>query len=63
MYDEADHSGRAVEGMNRLRLLEHWRRGFESHSRHGYPCVFMLCSCCFDGLLPRPRISTDCVYD
>jgi hypothetical protein len=39
----ADHSGRAVEGMNCLRSLEIWDRGFESHSRHG--CVFILCSC------------------
>jgi hypothetical protein len=31
----ADHSGRAVYGMKCLRPLEHWDRGFESHSRHG----------------------------
>jgi hypothetical protein len=29
-----DHSGRAVYGMNCLLPLEHWDRGFESHSRH-----------------------------
>jgi hypothetical protein len=33
----ADHSGR---------LLEHWDHGFESHSRHGYLCAFILCLCC-----------------
>jgi hypothetical protein len=27
----ADQSGRAVLGMNRLRPLEHWDLGFESH--------------------------------
>jgi hypothetical protein len=26
-----DHSGSAVQGMNRLRPLEHWGRGFESN--------------------------------
>jgi hypothetical protein len=27
--------------MNRLRPLEHWSRGFESHSRHGcIACVY-----------------------
>jgi hypothetical protein len=31
----ADHSGRAVYGMNYLlRSLERWELGFESHSRH-----------------------------
>jgi hypothetical protein len=29
---------RAVEGMSRLRLLKHWDRGFESHSRRG--CLY-----------------------
>jgi hypothetical protein len=28
--------------MNRLRPLEHWDRGFESHSRHGCLCAFIL---------------------
>jgi hypothetical protein len=37
---EAGHSGRAVWGMNFLRSLERWDRGFESHSRHG--CLFVL---------------------
>jgi hypothetical protein len=23
--------------------LEHWNRGFESHTRHGYLCAFVLC--------------------
>jgi hypothetical protein len=39
----ADHSGHAVYGMNRLRSLEHWDLGFESHSRHGCLCTFILC--------------------
>jgi hypothetical protein len=30
--------------MNRLRPLEHWDRGFESHSRHGCLCAFILCA-------------------
>jgi hypothetical protein len=38
----ADHSGRVVYGMNCLRPLERWDRGFESHSRHGHPCAFIL---------------------
>jgi hypothetical protein len=42
----ADHSGGAVEGMNCFRTLEHWDRGFESNSRHGYLCAFILCLCC-----------------
>jgi hypothetical protein len=29
----------------RLRPLEHWDRGFESHSRHGCVSVFNLCLC------------------
>jgi hypothetical protein len=37
-----DHSGRTVYGMNCLRSLEGWDRGFESHSRHGYLFVFIL---------------------
>jgi hypothetical protein len=28
--------------MKRLRPLEHWNRGFESHSRHGCLCAFIL---------------------
>jgi hypothetical protein len=39
----ADQSGRAVEGMKCLRPLEHWDRGFESHSRHECLCTFILC--------------------
>jgi hypothetical protein len=39
----ADHSGRAVYGMKCLRPLEHWHRGFESHSRHG--CLRLFCVC------------------
>jgi hypothetical protein len=32
--------------MNCLRLLEHWDRGFESHSRHGcMHCVRLFCVC------------------
>jgi hypothetical protein len=37
----ADHSGHAVWGMNHLRPLKHWDRGFESHSRYVCLCVFM----------------------
>jgi hypothetical protein len=32
--------------MNSLRPLEHWDRGFESQSRHGCFCAFILCLCC-----------------
>jgi hypothetical protein len=39
----ADHSGRAVQGMNCLRSLERWDRGFESHSRHGCLHLFRVC--------------------
>jgi hypothetical protein len=42
----ANHSGRAVQGMKYLRLLEHWDHVFESHSRHGYLSAFILCLCC-----------------
>jgi hypothetical protein len=31
--------------MNCLRPLEHWDRGFESYSRHGYLCVCLFCVC------------------
>jgi hypothetical protein len=41
----AYHSGRAVWGMNRLRLLERWDRGFESYSRHGCVCACLFCIC------------------
>jgi hypothetical protein len=37
---------RAVSGMKRLLPLKHWQRGFESHSRHGCLCAFILCLCC-----------------
>jgi hypothetical protein len=30
----------------RLHSLEHWDRGFESHSRHGCLFAFILCLCC-----------------
>jgi hypothetical protein len=35
-------------GMNCLRSLERWDRGFESHSRYGFLCAFnlFLCSVC-----------------
>jgi hypothetical protein len=39
----ADHSRRAVQGMNSLHSLERWDRGFESRSRHGCLFVFILC--------------------
>jgi hypothetical protein len=41
----ADHSCRAVWGMNHLHPLEHWDRVFESRSRHGYLCVRLFCVC------------------
>jgi hypothetical protein len=41
----ADHSGRTFWGMKCLRSLEHWDRGFESHSRHGCLFAFILCLC------------------
>jgi hypothetical protein len=60
----SDHSGRAVWGTNCLRSLEHWDRGFQSHSRHGCMCAFILCSCCpacryrpCDGLIPPSKES------
>jgi hypothetical protein len=51
----------------RLRSLEHWDLGFESHLRHGWLSTFILCLC-----LPvyvaalrradnRPRSPTDCL--
>jgi hypothetical protein len=55
--------------MNRLRSLEHWDRGSESHSRHGCLCAFILFVFCvyvvaLDGLIPPPgpRSPTDCIY-
>jgi hypothetical protein len=42
----ADHSGRALYGMNCLHSLDHWGRGFESHSRH--ECLYfvpLFCVC------------------
>jgi hypothetical protein len=42
----ADHSGRAVKGMNRHCPLEHWDCGFEFHLRHGCLCAFIPCLCC-----------------
>jgi hypothetical protein len=42
----ADHSGRAFWGMNCLRSLERWDRGFESRLRHRSLCAFILCLCC-----------------
>jgi hypothetical protein len=41
-FSSADHGGRAAYGMNILRSLERWDRGFESHLRHGYMCAFIL---------------------
>jgi hypothetical protein len=29
--------------MNRLHPLKHWNSGFESHSKHGCLCAFILC--------------------
>jgi hypothetical protein len=54
--------------MNCLCSPKHWDRGFESHSRHGCLCAFILCLCCpvcrwrpCEWLIPRPRSPTDCV--
>jgi hypothetical protein len=41
-----NHSGSAVSDMNRLRPFERWDRGFESHSKHGCLCAFILYLCC-----------------
>jgi hypothetical protein len=41
----ADHSGRAVKGMNCLRSLERWDYVFESNSRHGCLYVRLFCVC------------------
>jgi hypothetical protein len=41
--DQSRSRGRAVECMNRLRPLEHWGRGFESHSRYGCLCLRLFC--------------------
>jgi hypothetical protein len=38
----ATYNARAVKGMNCLRSLKHWNRGFESHSRHTCLCAFIL---------------------
>jgi hypothetical protein len=38
----ANRSDHAVEGMNRLHSIERWDRAFESHSRHGWLCAFVL---------------------
>jgi hypothetical protein len=65
---EGARSGADHSGMNRLRTLEHWDRGFESHLIHGCLCAFILCLCCSmsnqrpcDGLISHPRNLTDCV--
>jgi hypothetical protein len=45
-WNEADHSGRAAEGMNCFRSLQRWDRGFESRSRLGCVyCVRLFCVC------------------
>jgi hypothetical protein len=50
-----------------LRSLQHWDRGFESHSRHECLCEFILCLCCSlcrlrpcVGLITRLRSPTVC---
>jgi hypothetical protein len=52
----ANRSGREVYGMNSLRPLQRWDRGFESHWRHGCLSAFILCRLrpCV-GLIPRAR--------
>jgi hypothetical protein len=51
-----------------LRLLQRWDRGFESHSRYGCLCAFILCMCCCvcrqrpsDWLITSPRSPPVCV--
>jgi hypothetical protein len=44
MTVSADHGGRSVYGMNCLRQLKCWGRGFEFHSRMDV-CVCLLCVC------------------
>jgi hypothetical protein len=34
------------EGAECLRLIKHWDRGLESHSRHGYMAAHFLRLCC-----------------
>jgi hypothetical protein len=46
-YARVDHSRRAVLGTKCLRSLEHWDHGFESHSSHGYLCVYSVFSLVF----------------
>jgi hypothetical protein len=41
-----DQKGHVVQGMNCLRFLERWDRGFESHSKHGCLYAFILCFAC-----------------
>jgi hypothetical protein len=41
----ADHSGRAVEGMNCFHPFERWDRGFQLKLSHGYLCAYILCLC------------------
>jgi hypothetical protein len=41
IYLAAGHSSRAARGMNSLRSLGRWDRGFESHSGHG--CLVCVC--------------------
>jgi hypothetical protein len=55
-----DHRGCAGEGMKCLCSLEHWERGFQSHSRRGclsVYSVFVLGS----GLTPDSRTPTNCL--
>jgi hypothetical protein len=55
--------------MNCLRPLKHWDRGFESQSRHGCLCAFILLvlPCvqveALRRAIPGPRSPTDCVKD
>jgi hypothetical protein len=41
--------------MKRLRPLEHWDCGFESHSEQGCVYVFILCLCSFVYMLKALR--------
>jgi hypothetical protein len=53
----ADHISR----MNGLGSLERWDRGFESHSRYGYLCAFILYLSCSVWLY-SPMFSLGCFF-
>jgi hypothetical protein len=59
----ADHRGCAMWRKKCLHPIEHWDRGFESHSRYG--CLYIFCVCVVlckyrpcDGLMTSPKSPT-----